>query len=91
MYCYRHYREIQLENAVKAVLNDHLSVRCAALLYDVTQSTLSDHVTGEILQGAHSGFKSYLSADEEDELAKLLIRCAMTGYSKSKSKVIALI
>ena len=60
MYCYRHYSEIQLENAVKAVLNDHLSLRRAALLYNVPRSTLSDHVAGKILPGAHSGFKSYL-------------------------------
>ena len=89
--CYRHYSEIQLENAVKAVLNDHLSLRRAALLYGVPRSTLSDHITGKILPGAHSGPKSYLSTDEEAELAKFLVRCSMMGYSKSKSEVIALI
>ena len=54
--------------ALKAVIEDGMSVRGAAEYYGVPKSTLGDRVSGRVLPGVTSGRCTYLSHEEEEEL-----------------------
>ena len=88
---YKHWTSEQMSRAYAAVQNDRLSVRQAALEYDVPRSTLGDRVTGRVLPGSKSGKKRYLSDEEEDELVQFLLNCASVGYPRSRMEVIAIV
>ena len=55
------------------------------------KSTLSDRLSGRVLNGATSGPDTYMDRSEEEELVKFLIRCAVIGYAKSREQVLALV
>ena len=59
--------------AVDAVVKDKLSVRRAAVEYNVPRSTLGDRISGRILPGAVSGKSKYLSNEEEEELVTISV------------------
>ena len=88
---YKQWTEIQMSKAVEVVLMKRLSVRCAALTYNVPKSTLGDRTSGRVVDGAMSGPSPYLTATEEDELARFLCRCGMMGYAKTKAEILALV
>ena len=76
---YKNWSKEGMELAHQAVMNDGISVRRAAIEYNVPRSTLRDRVRGSVLPGAVSGNKPYLSSSEEDELVQFLLRCADIG------------
>ena len=67
------------------------TIRVAAEKYTVPKSTLYDCVSGRVTLNARSGPDHYLSDEEEERLAKWLIRCASIGYANSKKDVLAIV
>ena len=80
-----------MKGAVDAVITCHLSVRHAAMQYNVLKSTLGDRVSGRVQPGSVSGPPKYLTLLEEDELSRSLSRCCQIGYTHSKLEVLALV
>ena len=87
---YRHWDIISMHKAIKEV-EQGMSVRKAAELFNVPKSTLHDRITGRVDVGARSGPQPYLSFEEEEELASFLIRIAKIGYPHTKKQVFALV
>ena len=88
---YKNWSKESMELAYQAVMNDGISVRRAAIEYNVPRSTLGDRVRGSVLPGAVSGNQPYLSSSEEDELVQFLLRCADIGYPRGRKEVIAIV
>ena len=80
-----------MKSAVDAVVTSNLSVRRAAMQYNVPKSTLGDRVSGRVQPGSVSGPAKYLTLSEEDELSRFLSRCCQIGYARSKLEVLALV
>ena len=74
---YKSWSEENMSKAISAVVQ---AVRKAAALYNVPKSTLGDRITGRVLPGSTSGPATYLTAQEEKELATFLCRSAAIGY-----------
>ena len=88
---YKTYNEDRLRRAYTAVMEDKVSIRRAAVEYNVPRSTLGDRVRGRMLSGAVSGRQSYLSRGEEDELVCFIIRSGDIGFPRGRKEVIALV
>lgn len=67
------------------------SIRSAALRFSVARSTLHDRVSGKVKEGSKRGPPTYLTIEEEEELASFLLRCADIGYAHSLPQVLALV
>ncbi len=80
-----------MAKAVEAVMVDHKSIRQASLRFNVPKSTLGDRISGRVEPGAVSGPPKYLSAMEEDELVRFLLRCSIIGYPKTRKEVLCLV
>jgi len=79
-----------LQRACEAV-KCGLSVRQAALQYNIPKSTLSDLITGRVKMGAQSGPPRYLTDCEEEELSSFITQCASIGCAKTKKDVISIV
>lgn len=88
---YKEWYEDSMVQAVDAVLNKGLSIRCAAELYAIPKSTLSDRISGRVVMGSVSGPAKYLTTQQEEELVYFLLECASIGYPKSCQQVIAMV
>lgn len=88
---YKQWSEEQMKRAVDAVIISRLSVRRAAMQFNVPKSTLGDRISGRIQPGSVSGPPKYLTPSEESELSRFLSRCCQIGYARSKLEVIALV
>ncbi len=77
--------------AMKACIDDRMSVREAAGLCRVPKSTLGDRLSGRVLPGATSGPPCYLSSEEEEELVTFLCRVAQIGQGRTRQEVIAIV
>ena len=88
---YKQWSEEQMKKAVDAVIISKLSVRRAAMQFNVPKSTLGDRISGRTQPGSVSGPTRYLTPSEESELARFLSRCCQIGYARSKLEVIALV
>ena len=80
-----------MEKALDAVIEHGVSIRRAALEYDVPRSTLGDRASGRVLPGSNSGPIKILSDQEETELVSFLRRCSAVGYPKTRKDVITLV
>jgi len=67
------------------------SIRRAAILYGIPNSSLHDHYTGKVALYSKPGPSPYLNREEEDILTKFLIKCARIGYPKTKQQVLAIV
>ena len=83
----KNWTEETMEWALKDVTNGLLTVRLAALEYNVPRSTLHDRVTGKVCPGAVGGAPRYLDDEEEEELVEFLLHCAQLGYPKTVKEV----
>ena len=81
------WSESTMEMALESVNNGMMTVRRAALEYNVPKSTLHDRVIGRVKPGAKSGPSRYLDDEEEDEIVHWIIGCAEVGYAKSVNEV----
>ena len=80
-----------MTQAYQSVLSDGLSVRRAAMEFNIPRTTLGDRVSGKVQDGSRSGRVRYLSDSEESELVQFLISCANVGYPRKRSEVIAMV
>ena len=76
----RTWSDVAMQKAITAIEQEGVSLRQAAGMYEIPQSTLHDHVTGQVEHGALPGPSPYLTREEEEELVAFLIRCAGIGY-----------
>ena len=91
---HRHKFKLWSDEAMTKAYEEVLSgetIRVASEKYAVPKSTLYDRVSGRVTLNARSGPDRYLSDEEEERLAKWLIRCASIGYAKSKKDVLAIV
>ena len=75
------------ERPLKDLTNGLLTVRRAAVEYNVPHSTLHDRVTGKVCPWAVGGAPRYLDDEEEEELVEFLLHCAQLGYPKMVKEV----
>lgn len=87
---YKDYSKENIARACEAVTLG-TSVRQAALQFDIPKSTLSDHVTGRVKLGSHSGPPRYLTDAEEEELSSFITLCASIGCAKSKKEIVSVV
>lgn len=78
-----------MDKAVSAVEKGE-SVRVAAEKFGVPRSSLHDRVTGKV-QRDQAGRAPYLTAEEEEELVKFLIKCSNIGYPHTRAQSLALV
>ena len=88
---YKHWTDDNMAIALDSVTNKGMSVRKAALYYNVPKSTVGDRVSGRIQHGSVSGPPKYLTNEEEHELVRFLIRCASIGFPKTRCEVLSLV
>ncbi|XP_019861816.1 PREDICTED: uncharacterized protein LOC109590340 isoform X7 [Amphimedon queenslandica] len=88
---YCQWEDVSMIKALKAVEEEGMSVRHASELFGVPKSTLHDRVSGKVQHGAHPGPSAYLTKEEEDELARFLLRCADIGYPHTISQILAIV
>ena len=84
----KRWTEEAIDNATKDVLKGNLSVRRAAVQYDIPSSTLHDRISGKV---SGAGPPHYLDEEEERELVKFLLGCAEVGYPKTVKEVRAMV
>ena len=89
--CYKQWDKVSMAHAVKAVIDDGMSIRRAAIRYGIPKSTLGDRVTGQVLPGSVSGPPKLLTDREEEELETFLYDCAKIGYAKTRKEVMSLV
>ena len=77
--------------AFQEVKEGKLSIRRVAESYHIPKSTLSDHVSGRVREGSHSGPSRYLTDEEEAELVYFLVGSANVGYAKTKKDDLAIV
>ena len=78
------YDQLLMENAVAAVMHG-VGIRCAAHVYQVPKSTLSDRI-----RHGHSyrrGPEPFLGNDLEDRIAAWIITMARIGYGQTKEQI----
>ena len=88
---YKGWTQESMTSAIKAVVDDGMSVRGAAEYYGVPKSTLGDRISGRVLPGAKSGPNTYLSSEEEEELVNFLCRTALVGHARTRKEVLAIV
>lgn len=88
---YKQWDKASMVHALKAVIEDGMSIRRAAIRYGVPKSTLGDRVSGRILPGSVSGPPKLLTDSEEEELEFFLYNCAKIGYGKTRMAVMGLV
>ena len=81
---YKAWDKESMEIACKEVHAGQLSIRRAAEAFSVPRSTLGDHVSGRVIEGAHSGPSRYLTDEEEAELVHFL-------YARTKKDILAIV
>lgn len=80
-----------MQEALQAVEQGGTSIRSAAKRFNVARSTLHDHVSGKVKEGAARGPPTYLTEVEEEELASFFLRCANIGYGHTLEQALALV
>ena len=68
---YKGWSHESMKAAMKAVIDDGMSIRDAAEQYGVPTSTLGDRISGRVLPGATSGPRTFLTSDEEEDVFPL--------------------
>ena len=88
---YKEWSVENMEQAYQAVMHDGVSIRRAAVEYNIPRTTLADRVQGRVLPGSVSGKQPYLSPSEEIELVTFILRCADIGFPRGRKEIIALV
>ena len=82
------WNNLQIENAIKVVLNSRaISVSAAARDNGVPITTLKDRLLGRVLHGTMLGLVSYLSCSEEGKLVAYLLDANKICYGKTRQQV----
>ena len=64
---YKVWTHTNMSKAMKAVIEDGISIRAAAEMFSVPRSTLGDRISGKVLPGTNSDPAPYLTRKEEYE------------------------
>ena len=80
-----------MEQALKAITMNGISVRKAGAKCNIPKSTIYDRLCGKVLPGVVCGAPKYLSNSKEEELVSFLVGCAQIGFGKTRSGVILLV
>ena len=88
---YKGWTQEGMKAAMKAVIEDGMTIRQAAEKFNIPKSTLGDRISGRVLPGATSGPSSYLSSIEEEELVNFLCRVTQIGHGRTRSEVIGIV
>ena len=73
-----------MQAAMKAVSDDGMSIKKAAMLHSVRKTTLKEYLSGRVVHGTNPGSAKYLLADH-------LIISAKAGYGKTRKEVQAIV
>lgn len=77
---------------IKAVKDiDGMGVNKAAELHSIPKTTLKDRISGRVAHGSKPGRKSYLTSEEETQLAEYLLEVSEAGYGKTHKQVKAMV
>ena len=87
-YKYKQWDNMSMNYAMKAVMEEGLSIRRAAERYSIPKSTLGDRISGRVLPGSISGPPKLLTEHEEAELEKFIFHCAAIGYGKPEKTLL---
>ena len=81
---YKGWSHESMKAAMKAVIDDGMSIRDAAEQYGVPRSTLGDRISGRVLPGATSGPRTFLTSDEEEDClsSAALLRLGTVAHAK---------
>ena len=88
---YKQWDSESMAHAMKAVINEGVSIRRAAERYNIPRSTLGDRISGRVLPGSGSGPPRVLTDCEERELEEFLYHCSCIGYGKTRNDIISLV
>ena len=69
-----------MKAALKSVTDDGISISKAARTYNIPESTLFDHKTGNVATGKGSGRPTILTEEKEKDLCSFLIESSQNGY-----------
>ena len=67
------------------------TLRKAAEMYNVPQSTLWDQMSGKVSFDTQSGPSRYLNDIEEKKLVTFLVDAAKIGFAQTKEKVLCIV
>jgi hypothetical protein len=81
------YNPEQMLMAIEAVQRGELSQRCAAIRFEVPQTTLSTKLR-DVYEGKKSGPAPMLSEEEESYLKKHIFECAKVGVGYTNKDLI---
>ena len=88
---YRCYSSSAMTNAYRAVMEDHVPVKRAAITYQVPQTTLHQRVLGRVdPETTSSGPSLELSQEEEAIFVEHLKSMAVLGYGYTSSEVVSM-
>ena len=73
--------------AMEAVKSGEMGVNRAALEHSILKTTLKDRIPGEVKHRANQGPSSFLTKEEENELASFLTKAYKMGQGKTKQEV----
>lgn len=86
---YRNYSSQDLENAIKLVNSQTLSIRGASRRYNIPKSTIIDKLHGKSNLQSRSGPKPVLSETDENTLVEWLINMAKIGYGQTRQQLVS--
>lgn len=73
------YTEEDIPAAVVDVRNNELSIRKAAAKYNVPKSSISDRLTGKVIEGSKWGSKPVLGGTDENQMIDCAIKRSQMG------------
>ena len=83
----RMWSETDMVKACQACRENRLTISQSARAYGIPRPTLYMRLSGKGAPGAKLGRKTYLTADEEDNLEKEILLCAKKGYTVTQTMV----
>lgn len=88
---YKEWDKQSMSHAIKAIVEDGMSIRKAFFRYSIPRSTLGDRLSGRALPGSKSGPPRLLTDREESELENFLFDCSKIGYGKTRKDVMSIV
>ena len=74
--------------AMEAVKSGEMGVNRAALEHGIPKTTLKNRISGKVKHGTNPGPSSFLTKEEENELASFLTKACKMGQGKTKQEVL---
>ena len=77
--------------AMEAVKSGEMGVNRAALEHGIPKTTLKNRISGKVKHGTNPGPSSFLTKEEENELASFLTKACKMGQGKTKQEVLYIV